>query len=198
MSDEQLAEWHFCPMCGQPWNGGMHKAFCFGPPPNCPTCDPNVLTAPPSNIPEDYDCPDCSRPLVRSGEFVGGTRGLARLDADGSAKPRTKLVAHVQSNKRIGPTVNPDQYVASDGTRVSLGSKPPKKKRLSDAERHRKVEAVENLVTGAWVRLLAARDVIFLSEVNGEDIFVWEEKDTSASLTDSAADLVDKLRERTK
>lgn len=27
------AEFHFCPMCGDPWHEGTHKAFCFGPPP---------------------------------------------------------------------------------------------------------------------------------------------------------------------
>lgn len=31
-SSTAIAEFHFCPMCGAPWEGGLHKAFCFGPP----------------------------------------------------------------------------------------------------------------------------------------------------------------------
>lgn len=31
-SPTPIAEFHFCPMCGDPWDGGLHKAMCFGPP----------------------------------------------------------------------------------------------------------------------------------------------------------------------
>jgi len=60
----------------------------------------------------------------------------------------------------------------------------------------KKIEVVERLLSEAWVRLAAARDVVLLSDQYGEDVFTWDEKDDLSSLALFSGETLDRMRSR--
>ncbi len=67
---------------------------------------------------------------------------------------------------------------------------------VSSSHVTKKIAAVETLVSEAWVRLLAARDMVHLSEQRGEDLFVFDEKDDLEELTVGVEKLMDRMKAR--
>jgi hypothetical protein len=55
----------------------------------------------------------------------------ARLDADGTAKPKTRIVHHPNRDHCVGPgtKLNRPEFEAEDGTRIPLGKNPPSRVR---------------------------------------------------------------------
>ena len=53
----------------------------------------------------------------------------ARLDVDGTAKPRTRIIAHPRVGDVVGPWISSRnlEYEAEDGSRESLSSRLPPK-----------------------------------------------------------------------
>lgn len=67
---------------------------------------------------------------------------------------------------------------------------------MSHETKLEKTQIVEQLAFDAWKSIVAARDIVLLSESNGEDIFTEDERISVVSLAMDAVDLVHRLQAR--
>ena len=81
-----------------------------------------------------------------------------RLDADGTAKPLTRIVGHPNRDHCVGPGIPPvrPEYEAEDGTRTPLGRPEPAPRRGRDMTIADLVEQVRRVANtdssdGQWI-----------------------------------------------
>ncbi len=107
---------------------------------------------------EEIACPDCGTPPV-----PGPTAEVkARLDADGTATGKTRIVAHTREGGCFGPGMPlvDLQYEAEDGTRTPLAAKPGPGDWADKMARDYKIGEPETAVTLAALLRIVDSDAV--------------------------------------